>query len=219
MSEIVRCLGNAALAVECQRQREIIMRRKKPGKTLEKAARAIKDSNEFVEHVGNLSDSYRHEHALDAGPRNSAVRQSLRTFQKHAEALVLWLEQADKPSSAEHDALNKMGVVLYGSAGHAHAASKSVLEWLAQSESAATRCITETAGKKSPKHAPRIAAQGLRATFEHHQLKLSTAGTQENPGDAVRLLCLIAKHAGDASLTAQDAKQFLLESGTPRKSR
>lgn len=195
------------------------MKRRKPGKALTKAAREIKDSDEFVAHVGNLSDRYRQEHALDAGPGNNAARQSLRAFHKHAAALTLWLEQADKSTSAEQDALNKIGAVLYGSAGHAHAASKSVLEWLARSESAATRCIAETATRKSQKNAPRIAAEGLRATFEHHQLKVSTAGTKDKPGDAVRLLCAIAKNAGDATLTPADAKQFLVESGAQRRSR
>jgi hypothetical protein len=195
------------------------MKRRKPGKALEKAAREIKNSDEFVEHVGNLSDRYRREHALDAGPRNSAARQSLRTFHKSAAALALWLAQADKSTSAEHDALDKIGVALYGSAGHAHAASKNVLEWLAQAEGAAARCIADASSRKSRKNAPRIAAEGLRATFEHHQLKLSTAGAKDKPSDCVRLLCAIAKNAGDASLTAAEAKQFLVESGTQRRSR
>lgn len=196
------------------------MKRRKPGKALEKAAREIKNSDEFVEHVGNLSDGYRREHALDVGPRSSDVRQSLRAFHKHAAALTLWLGQADKSTSAERDALNKLGVGLYGSAGHARVASKSVQEWLAQAEGAAARCIADaSSSRKLRRNAPRIAAEGLRATFEYHQLKLSTAGAKDKPSDSVRLLCAIAKNAGDGSLTAEEAKQLLVESGAQRRSR
>ena len=198
-------------------ERKGVMKRRKPGKALEKAAREIKDSDEFVEHIGNLSDGYRREHALDEGPRGSEVRQSLRTFHKHAAALALWLGQADKSTSAERDALDRMGVALYGSAGHAHVASKSALEWLTQAENAATRCIAEASSRKPRKNAPRSAAEGLRATFEYHHLKLSTAGKKDQPSDSVRLLCAIAKNAGDGSLTAAEAKQFLVESGAQRR--
>jgi hypothetical protein len=191
------------------------MKRRKPGKTLARIAREINDSDEFLEHVGNLSERYRREYAMDTQPRGSAARRSLQAFRKHATALVAWLEQAHKESraSGERDALNKIAMQLQG-APH-HAASTHVLDWLAQAEKAATRCLEDPKllPRKAPKNAPRIAAAGLRATFEHHQLKFSATIAHGKPSSAVRLLCAIAKNAGDPSLTAVDARQSLLESG------
>ena len=62
------------------------LRKKKPSKSVEKAARSVKDSDDFVQHIANIADRYRREHALDLGPRARAVRQSLRAFHKHAAA-------------------------------------------------------------------------------------------------------------------------------------
>jgi len=59
----------------------------------------------------------------------------------------------------------------------------------------------------------RIAAEGLRATFEHHKLKLA-AGTDKKPGDAVRLLCAIAREAGETVEPAA-AKAALKDSNRP----
>ncbi|HEY4369847.1 MAG TPA: hypothetical protein VGN07_21610 [Steroidobacteraceae bacterium] len=192
-------------------------RRKKPSKSLEKAARSVKDADDFVQHIANIADRYRREHALDLGPRARAVRQSLRAFHKHAAALAGWLRQAQKQNGevAEHDALNKIGTTLYGSPVLAHAESKNVLAWLAQAEQAAERCVADAkpAAGKRERNAPRLAAEGLRATFEHHKLKLSAPVAKGKPGAAVFLLCAIASNAGDASFTVEDAKKSLLESG------
>jgi hypothetical protein len=59
----------------------------------------------------------------------------------------------------------------------------------------------------------RIAAEGLRATFEHHKLKLA-AGTDKKPGDAVRLLCAIAREAGE-TIEPATAKAALKDSNRP----
>ena len=189
------------------------MKRRKPGKTLEKVAREIKDSAEFLEHIGSISGLYRREHALDATPRGSAARQSLKTFRKHAGALAEWLEQAHKgnASTPEADALNKVGEALYGVAHKAHTASKSVAEWLAQADAAAGRCLDDASlfPRKPQRNAPIVAGAALRATFEHHKLKVSTQVSATKQGDAIRLLCAIAKDAGDPQLSAQDAKQAL----------
>ena len=191
------------------------MKRRKPTKALERAAREIKDSDEFVEHVANICERYRREHALDAQP--SAVRRSLQAFRKPAAALVLWLEQAHKQSQAsgERDALDKIAMLQPGTLHYA--TSQSVLEWLVQAETAATRCVDDPKllPRKS-RNAPRIAAAALRATFEHHKLKFSATIAHAKPGSAVSLLCAIAKNAGDPSLTPADAKKSLLESGARR---
>ena len=192
-------------------------RRKKPSRSIEKAARSVKDSDDFVQHIANIADRYRREHALDLGPRARAVRQSLREFHKHAAALTVWLRQAQQETGdfAAPDALNKIGMALYGSPVLAHAESKNVLAWLAQAEKAADRCVADAKAStgKHDRNAPRLAAEGLRATFEHHKLKLSAASTKGRPSPAVLLLCAIASSAGDFELTAEDAKKSLLESG------
>lgn len=196
-------------------------RRKKPGKTLERIAREIKDSDDFVTHVGNISERYRAEHALDAGPRKAAVRQALKTFHKHAQALATWLRQAQRTNAAnsEREALEKISTALDDTRSM-HAQSEAIADWLSRTSVAAERGIgvAKQAPKKSLRAAPRVAAEGLRATFEFHKLKLSTQASDKKPSDAVRLLCAIAKNAGDALLTAQEAGQALLESsGSSRR--
>jgi hypothetical protein len=195
----------------------ITPRRRKPSKSVEKAARSVMDSDDFVQHIANIADRYRREHALDLGPRARAIRQSLRTFHKHAAALTVWLHQAQQETGgfAELDALNKIGMALYGSPVLAHAESKNVVAWLSQAEKAAGRCVADAkaSGGKRDRTAPRLAAEGLRATFEHHKLKLSASTTKNKPSPAVRLLCAIANSAGDPDFTAEDAKKSLLESG------
>lgn len=196
------------------------LKRRKPGKTLESLARQIKDSDEFVAHVGNISDRYRREHALDLGPRGRDVRQSLKLFHKHAAALESWLRQALQESrpAPGHDALGKIGTALQGAPALIHARSREVQSWLAQAAQAANKCIAESARvqRAADASAPRIAAEGLRATFEHHQLKLSTRLSKAGPSDAIRLLCAVARNAGDAELTPQAARQALLESARNR---
>lgn len=194
---------------------------RKPSKALEKAARLIKDADDFVEHVGNLSERYRREHALDAGPRGRTVKQSLAAFRKRATALADWLQQARKeaPATPERDALDKISVELHGAPGLAQAQSQDVQSWLARAGKAADVSVAKAklqprVAKSALRTAPRVAAEGLRATFEHHQLKFSTQLSKARQSDAIRLLCAIAKHAGDADLTPQLARQALLESGS-----
>jgi len=97
----------------------------------------------------------------------------------------------------------------------AHAESRNVLAWLSQAEKAASRCVADAkaSGGKHERSAPRLAAEGLRATFEHHKLKLTATGSKQKPSPAVLLLCAIARSAGDSEFTAEDAKKSLLESG------
>jgi predicted transcriptional regulator len=193
------------------------MKRRKPGRALERITLEIHESDEFLEHVGSIAELYRREHALDATPRGPALRQSLKHFSKHATALTQWLEQAHKGrgGTAEHDALDKLGSALYGAAHRAHTASVPVAEWLAQATAAAERCLSDVAllPKQPQRNAPVIAAEALRSTFEHHKLKLSTQASPKQQSDAVRLLCAIAKNSGDSELTPADARQALLQSG------
>lgn len=197
-------------------------KRRKPGKALETVARQIKDSDEFVGHVASISDRYRREHALDLGSRSRDVRQSLKVFHKHAAALEVWLRLAHKEnrSAPECDALEKLGAAMHGAPALVYARSKEVQSWLEQAAKAADKSITDSARapRNADANAPRVAAEGLRATFEHHQLKFSTKVGKESQSDAVRLLCAVAKNAGDAELTPQDARKALVESGRNRSS-
>lgn len=193
------------------------MKRRKPGKTLEKITREIHDSDEFLEHIGSIAELYRREHVLDATPRGTMLRQSLKQFSKHASVLSQWLKQAHRGSGGtpERDALDKLGIALYGAAHRAHAASGPVAEWLALADAAATRWLKEAApaSRKIQPNAPLVAGEALRATFEHHKLKFSARASATKQSDAVRLLCAIAKNSGDPSLTPVAARQALLQSG------
>jgi hypothetical protein len=193
-------------------------KRKKPTKALEKCAREIKDSDEFVGHVGNIADRYRREQALDAGSRHNAVRRSLREFQKHAIIITEWLRQAHKTNgaTAEQDALNQIGSALYGVPSLAHAEGKNISSWLSQAEQAAARCLADAKllSRKASANAPRIAAEALRATFAHHKLKWSATITKQKQSDAVRVLCAIAKSAGDTVLTPDVARLALREANS-----
>ncbi len=74
-------------------------KRKKISKRLEKIARQIKDSDEFVSHVAGLCNLYGRELALRAGPAQAAMRQSTRVFHKHALALAAWLQRAHESNA------------------------------------------------------------------------------------------------------------------------
>jgi hypothetical protein len=169
----------------------------KLGKRLEAVARGIKDSDEFVEHVAGLAKRYRRERALRAGDTQAELRQSLRTFHKHASALTEWLQQATggKANALERKAFDALGTKLFGSPVLARPQSAQTLEWLVRASKAADETVMELK-QGGAEDALKIAAEGLRATFEHHKLKLAT-GSDKQPGDAVRLLCAIARDAGD----------------------
>ena len=176
---------------------------------LERCARQIKDNDEFVAHIANIAARYRREHALAKGTRVSDVRKALRNFNKHAAALIDWLNAARKlgASSAQRTALESMGESMYGVPSHAHASSDPVRAWLAQARTAAEKRLTVKLDREPT--APRTAAAALRATFEHHKLKWSTAVTKQRQSDAVRLLLAAAKSAGDAALTVEAAREAL----------
>ena len=186
----------------------------KAGKRLEKVAREIKDSDEFIEHVAGVANRYRREHALQTGDAQVELRQALRNFHKHATALAAWLQAAHggKPNAIERKAFDTIGTVLHGSPVLARPHGVQVSEWLNR----AAQIAEETTSKKRPADnaALRIAAEGLRATFEHHKLKVSLGGGTQ-PADAIRLLCAIARDAGDANVEPDAARAALRESNRP----
>jgi hypothetical protein len=186
----------------------------KIGKRLETVAREIKDADDFVEHVAGLAKRYRREHALRVGDAQAELRQSLRTFHKHASALAEWLQQANhgKSTAIERKAFDAFGTKLYGSPVLARPPGNQALDWLTRAGEAADATVTEMK-QGGVDDALRIAAEGLRATFEHHKLKLA-AGTDKKPGDAVRLLCAIAREAGETVEPAV-AKAALKDSHRP----
>jgi len=186
----------------------------KIARRLESVAREIKDADDFVEHVAGLAKRYRREHALRIGDAQTELRQSLRTFQKHASALAEWLEQANngKTTAVERKAFDALGMKLYGSPVLARPPSTQALDWLTRAGEAAEATAAEMK-QGGADDALRIAAEGLRATFEHHKLKLA-AGTDKKPGDAVRLLCAIAREAGE-TVEPATAKAALKDTHRP----
>jgi hypothetical protein len=187
------------------------MKRKKISSALEKAARSVRDSDEFVSHLSSIADRYRREHALESGPRGRDVRRTLKTFRKHASGLTQWFKQAQaRTSSLEYEALAKLGAVMHSAPNQTLASSATLLSWLEQAERAAAAADVQLSSKSAARNAPRIAADALRATFEHHGLKWSTQLTRSTTSDAIRLLCAIAKSAGDASLTPEEARAAMI---------
>jgi hypothetical protein len=184
--------------------------RYKPSKGLERFARSIHDADEFVQHVGNIARAYQAQHALDGAAGSRSVRQSLRTFERRATALVQWLEAAldERTKPAEHEALNRLSAAVHGSAAAARQPALATLEWLRSA--AACSATVETALRGEQLHnAPRTAAAALRATFEYHKLKLAQRTSTEPYSDAVRLLCVIASDAGDDTMTPIIARRWL----------
>lgn len=186
----------------------------KIGKRLEAVARAIKDADEFVEHVAGLAKRYRREHAIRVGDAQVELRQSLRAFHKHATALAEWLGQANtgKATAIERKAFDALGTKLFGSPVLARPQSAQTLDWLTRASQAADDTVTQMK-EGGADDALKIAAEGLRATFEHHKLKLAT-GSEKKPGDAVRLLCAIAREAGETVEPAA-AKAALRDASRP----
>lgn len=186
----------------------------KIAKRLEAIAREIKDADEFVEHVAGLANRYRREHSMASGDAQAELRASLRHFQKHASALAEWLQQANdgKASALERKAFDAIGTKLYGSPVLARPQSVQTMEWLTRAAQAADDTVAGLKRTGTDNAPLRIAAEGLRATFEHHKLKV-TLVSGEQPSDAVRLLVAIARDAGDdvepslAKITLRDVNR------------
>lgn len=189
---------------------------KKRSKTLEKLARTVKDDDEFVEHICNIARGFAAHHALDTGAGARGVRRSLKTFEKHAAALSEWLSAASKRGTPEQEALGSI-LPLLQNLGVAYVDPKTTRAWLQHATRAAKKAERSLEGKKLS-NAPRFAATALRATFEHHKLKVSTQASEKKQSDAVKLFCAIAKSGGDSTLTPMQASEWLKESGKPQRS-
>jgi hypothetical protein len=190
------------------------MRPRKISAALAKTAREVRDTEEFLAHIANIADRYRREHALETGPRGRDVRRTLKAFRKHAAGLSDWLATAQaKPASLEYEALAKLGAAMQSAPNQTLASSGTIVAWLQQARAAAESAEAALANKKAM-NAPRIAAEGLRATFEHHGLKWSTQVTKQGAAPAVRLLCALAKSVGD-DLAPEQARAALIASTRP----
>lgn len=183
--------------------------KKRRSKSLEKIARTVKDADEFVEHIFGIAAAYRAQHELESSAKGAEIRKAIKSFEKYAAALQLWLQQALKNSpTAEHEALNQLSTALHGSPLSARAQAQTTQLWLASLAGVNERALQ--ALKRSPVHrAPLAAAEALRETFKHHGLKVSYRSSAENPSDAIRLFCAIAKDAGDVSMTTELARECL----------
>ena len=69
---------------------------KRRSKALEKVARSIKDSDEFVDHVFAIARGFEAHHELDVSGGSRGVRTALKTFEKHAGPLAEWFARADE---------------------------------------------------------------------------------------------------------------------------
>jgi uncharacterized protein with beta-barrel porin domain len=183
--------------------------KKRRSKSLEKVARSVKDADEFVEHIFGIAAAYRAQHALESSAKGAEIRTAIKSFEKHAAALQLWLQQALKASpTAEHEALNQLSTTLHGSPLSARAQAQATQLWLVSLAGVNERALQ--ALKRSPvRRAPLAAAEALRETFKHHGLKLSYRSSTENPSDAIRLFCALAKDADDGLITPELARDCL----------
>jgi hypothetical protein len=186
------------------------MTKKRRTKSLEKAARAVKDSDDFVEHIFSIARGFAAHHELDTGAGARGVRQSLKAFDKHATWLVQWLENSGERGTPEYEALSALRAA-FPALGVPYVEAAATRTWLDHAARASKNAEIQLQGKKL-KNAPRFAAEALRATFEHHKLKVSHQATEKKQSDAVKLLCAIAKDGGDPSMTPAQAKEWLIQS-------
>ncbi len=191
------------------------MAKPRRSKTLEKVARSIKDSDEFVNHVFGIAAAYRSQHSLEAGSAGRAVRQALKSFNKHATALEFWLRTAQKSSSVEHEALGALSSALHGSSSSARAQATATQLWLGRINAVSERALQNVKRTSQPL-APRRAAEALRATFEHHALKIGYGIKGNQVSHAIRLFCAIAKDSGDVEMTPERARQWLKPASAPK---
>jgi hypothetical protein len=183
------------------------MSKRRRSKTLEKAARMIKDDDAFVDHIFNIARGFEAHHDLDSGAGARAVRQALKVFDKHASGLLEWLESSSQRGAPQFEAMNSVGEWLQ-SRGVPSIEPAGIRPWLEHAAEASRKAEVKLQGKKL-QNAPGFAAEALRATFEHHKLKVSLQATPKKQSDAIKLFCAIAKDGGDDSITPEQAKEWL----------
>jgi hypothetical protein len=179
---------------------------KRRSKALERIARSIKDSDEFVEHVFAIARGFHAHHELDVSSGSRGIRNALKAFDKHAEPLAKWLAQAAESASAEHEAVNALRNVSKVTLPYLDLGATQA--WLRQAVRASAKAQAQLQGQKLLK-APAWAAEALRATFERHKLKVSLQVSEKKQGDAIRLFCAIAQDAGDAEMKPTQAREWL----------
>lgn len=189
------------------------MKPQRRSKALETLARSIKDSDEFVTHVCNVAAAYAKHHAVDPAAGRE-VRQALRTFARHAGALSEWLQSAARAgSSSESQALRQIGAASRNPGSVSQ--SVALREWLGRVADVSSKAAEAPAGDLR-EDALRTAAEGVRATFEHHGIKLSQRMPQQKQSDAVRLLCAMVNQPGADEIEPAEAKQWLQPRPRPK---
>lgn len=185
-------------------------KKQRRSKSLEKVARTVKDADDFIDHVFGIASAYRSQFELETASGGREVRQALRAFEKHANALQAWLRSATQQarSSPAREALNRLSIELHGTGSAASAQAATTQLWLASAAAASERAVAALK-RSSVSRGPRTAAEALRATFEHHGLKVSYRVSAADPSDAIRLFCAIAKDAGDLEMTPELARDWL----------
>lgn len=180
------------------------MKRRKAGKALERVARAICDSDEFVAHAAGIAALYRRERELEGGEQRRELRGTLKTLQRHAGALADWLNRSQPGRTARPE---RTALRVIGETGGDNAI---VQAWVARVAQSTTQAIDDLKGSRPDAgKAIRTAAEALKATFEHHKLKWSATITKGEAAPGLALLCAIAHDAGDRELTPVEARQAL----------
>lgn len=180
------------------------MKRRKAGKALESAARAICNSDEFVAHAAGVAALYRRERDLEGTDQRRQLRETLKALQRHTEALAGLLRNA-QPAGRERT--EQIALKMIGEQG---AENAIVHAWASRVTRSAALAIDELrTAKPDSARAVRTAADALKATFEHHKLKWSTTITKGAAAPALTLLCAIARDAGDRALTPIEARKAL----------
>jgi hypothetical protein len=180
------------------------MKRRKAGKALERVARAICDSDEFVAHAAGIAALYRRERELEGSDQRRELRSTLKTLQRHAEALAGWLDESQPGRTVRPE---QTALTLIGETGGDNAI---VQAWVTRVSQSAARTIDELkSARPDAGKAIRAAAEALKATFEHHKLKWSATIAKGQAAPGLALLCAIAHDAGARDLTPAEARKAL----------
>lgn len=180
------------------------MKRRKASKAVEKAARAICDTDEFVAHAAGVAALYRSEREMQDAGRRRELREALKALERHAAALAAWLKAAQPGGAGRPE---QAAIALMGEQG---TDVTLVQTWAARTAQSAGDAVEEMKSRTADSGlALRVAADALRGTFEHHRLKWSTTISKGEASAALALLCAIARDAGDRDLTPTEARQLL----------
>ncbi|HMN45064.1 MAG TPA: hypothetical protein PKE27_10845 [Povalibacter sp.] len=180
------------------------MKRRKAGKALERVARAICDSDEFVAHAAGIAALYRRERELEGSEQRRELRNALKALQRHTEALAGWLDQSQPGRTVRPE---QTALKLIGETGGDNAI---VQAWATRVTQAAAQTVDDLkSARPDAGKAIRTAAEALKATFEHHKLKWSATITKGQAAPGLALLCAIAHDAGDRDLTPVEAHNAL----------